>query len=64
MRDAGTLIATEFHERGSLSDSALLAFFKRFLTSSEGKKLSDAKYLERQFDRPVRKSVRPPRAAE
>ena len=64
VRDAGMLIATEFHLRGLLSDSALMTFLKRFLTTSEGEALTNAKYAERQYPLPVRKSARPPRAAE
>jgi hypothetical protein len=59
VRDAGTLLANEFHQRGLLSDSALLAFLKQFLTGAEGKKLHEAKYERRLFEVPVRPTLRP-----
>lgn len=48
-REAGVLMATELHHRGLLSDSALASFFKFFLTSSEGKRLQEARYPTRKF---------------
>lgn len=49
-REAGVLTATELHHRGLLSDSALATFFKAYLSSSEGKRLQEARYPTRKFE--------------
>ena len=54
VRESGVLLANEFHERGLLSDSALLGFLKQFLTTSEGRRLQQAQYPQRQFSQPAR----------
>jgi hypothetical protein len=50
VRDAGVWLATEFHHRGLLNDSALSRFFKNFLMTAEGRRLHGAAYATRQFD--------------
>jgi hypothetical protein len=55
VRDAGTMLGTELHHRGLLSDSALASFLKSFLTSSEGKRLQEAQFPSRLYEVPVRR---------
>lgn len=62
VRDAGSWLASELHYRGLISDAALLAFMKQFLTTPEGKRLHQAQYPKRQFEVPPRLSL-PPRPA-
>lgn len=50
VRDCGVWLATEFHHRGIMNDSALARFLKDFLTTAEGKRLQQAAYASRQFD--------------
>lgn len=56
VRDAGTLLATELHHRGLLSDSAFMRFLKQFLTTTDGRRLHQAKYPKRQFEIVARRS--------
>ncbi|MEY4580326.1 MAG: hypothetical protein RL701_5029, partial [Pseudomonadota bacterium] len=49
VRDAGMWLATEYHHRGILSDSALARFVKEFLTTTEGRRLQQAAYPSRKF---------------
>ncbi|MGD8862854.1 MAG: hypothetical protein PVI30_22770 [Myxococcales bacterium] len=53
VREAGTLLAAELHARTLLSDSAVVAFYKRLLTSREGKELQRAAYEEPMYEAPV-----------
>ena len=52
VRETGMLVAAELHRRELLSDAALLAFQKRFLTTAEGRAIQQAVYLERMYELP------------
>lgn len=52
VRETALLVASELHRRGLLGDAALVSFYKRFLTSAEGRALQDARYEQPMYELP------------
>lgn len=50
VRQTGTLLAGELHNRGQLSDREVVAFYKFFLTSKDGLRLHSARHQPSLFD--------------
>ena len=50
VRHSGTLLATEMHARGLLSDGHLIRFYKFFLTSARGRELHAAQHEAPMFE--------------